>query len=113
MKGKLLRALCIKSKRYVRASDLCVGIFDQTIKYAAAVNVVDEINQRDTLSVVSEVFHDLNDFLSTSRGSTEGFRNYESRFEAQLAKFITNDENIKIQESITALLLLDNDEIYN
>ncbi len=41
------------------------------------------VHKRDPLAVVSEVYQDFVDLLKTKRGPTEGFKNFESRFEAQ------------------------------
>ena len=70
--------------------------------------IVSKIYQRDAISVVSEVYRDFNDLVQTRRGQTESYKNFESRFSAQLSKFDSNGSSIRFPEALTALMLLSN-----
>lgn len=63
---------------YGRARDLFVGISEDVMKSTKAIDAIfGAMHQRDALSVVSEVYPDLNDLLSTHCGNVESFQNYE------------------------------------
>lgn len=58
---KKLRGICLKSQLYGRALDLCKVISDDDIASEHGVQkIIDVINKRDALSVVSEVYRDFN-----------------------------------------------------
>lgn len=109
-----LRGMCHKSQLFGRARDVFLGIPLDTIKSSDGFSgIIDAIHKSEALSVVSEVRRDLNELRSTHRGQTESFRNYESRFVAQVAKFNANGGSIKFPESLTELMLLANFDAEN
>lgn len=65
--------------------------------------------QRDTLTVVSEVFRDFNFLLSTPISATESLKTFESRF----AKINSNGSSNQRSDSLIALMLLSNSVIEN
>ena len=70
--------------------------------------IVSTIYQRDPISVVSEVYKDFNDLVFTRRGQNEAFKNFESRYAAQLSKFNANGSSVTFSEALSALMLLSN-----
>lgn len=63
--------------------------------------------------MVSDVFRDFNDLLSTRRSNAESYRSFENRFAAQVAKFNSNGTCTQLPESLTALMLLANASVDN
>jgi len=61
--------------------------------------------------VVSDVYQDFNDLLATKRGQNESFKNFESRFEAQVSKFNSHADSSKLPDAITAFMLLANSSV--
>ena len=70
--------------------------------------IVNTIYQRDPISVVSEVFKDFTELVITRRGQNEAFKNFESRYAAQLSKFNANGSSVCFPEALAALMLLSN-----
>lgn len=104
-----LQGLVLKSQLFGRAKDLCAGITAEQLQSENGVDlIVQKVFKRDALSVVSETFKDFNCLLDSKRDEKEGFRNFEQRFAANMAKFNSISETTKLPECITALMLLAN-----
>lgn len=85
---KNLQVITLKAQLYGRAKDLCRAIeSDVLISEHGAQAIVDSVYKRDTLAVVNDVYIDYMKLQSLRRGENESFVNYESRFQAQLAKY--------------------------
>lgn len=99
----------LHSQLYGRARDSCVGISQDVVESEEGSQaIVDDLFQRDPLSVVKDVHKDVNDLLSTRRNTNESFRNFESRFTAQLAKFNSYGSSTKLPKSQSPLMLSSN-----
>ena len=70
--------------------------------------IINAVYKVDALSTVSLVFHELQTLLSTKRGATESFRNFESRFNANLCRYNSLGSSISMSEPMAALYLLAN-----
>lgn len=104
-----LPGIFLEAQLYGRAMDLCKCITDEQLASDKGASlIVKAIYQRNAISVVSEVYRDFTDILSTKRGCTESFKNYESRFMAQVSKFNENGDSIKFHDSIISFMLLSN-----
>ena len=81
----LLSQICGRDK------DLCKGISDTAIKSATGTDsVIKAVYKRDDLSIMNGVYQNFINLLNTKRGSSESFKNSESRFDAQVSKFNAN-----------------------
>ena len=107
-----LRGIMLQSQLYGRAKDLCKKLSDVTIQSKGGSDaIVNAVCKRDALSAVSDVYRDYMALLNLKRGSNEMFKNFESRFEAQVSKFNAHSTVTKIPEALTALLLLANSNV--
>lgn len=89
MVGKRLRANVCKSHCYDRANDLPQSIImDNKNPDEGSQYVVEAIHKRDPLSVLSEVFIDLNCIICHHHHNSENIKNYGSRLTAQLSPVI-------------------------
>ena len=83
----VLRGICLSSQLYGRAKDLCIGLSSDQLSADNGVDMIlAKIHQRDPITVVSEVYRDFTDLIATRRGANESFRNFESRYTAQVSK---------------------------
>ena len=57
---------------------------------------------------MSEVFKDFTELVITRRGQNEAFKNFESRYAAQLSNFNANGSSVCFPEALAALMLLSN-----
>eukprot|EP00171_Calliarthron_tuberculosum_P006240 IDg6240t1 len=102
----------LKSQLYGQAKDLCKSIPDATIQSKDGMTAIAQsIYKHNPLSTVSEVYNDFNLLLCTRQGSNESFRNFELRYQAQLARFNSHSESCKLPDSLTAFMLLANSAI--
>lgn len=109
-----LQGIMLQSQLFGRARDLVKKIPDDVIQSDEGVAaIVGAIYKRDALAVLSEVYHDFNGLLSTKRGATETFKNFELRFEAEASKFNAHSEVTKLPESLLAFILLANSNVDN
>ena len=109
-----LRGIMLQSQLYGRAKDLCKKLSDVKIQSKGGSDaIVNAVCKRDALSAVSDVYRDYMALLNLKRGSNEMFKNFESRFEAQVSKFNAHSTVTKIPEALTALLLLANSNVYD
>lgn len=107
-----LRGIMLQSQLFGRARDLCKKIPDDTIQSSSGAEaIVKAVHKRDPLSAVSDVFQDFITLLSTKRGQNESFKNFESRFEAQVSKFNSHSHASKLPEALTAFMLLGNSAV--
>ena len=106
---KELRGIILMSNLFGRAKDLCKKIPDQEIQSDTGVDaIVKAIYKRDPLSAVSTVYQDFLTVLGTKRGASESFRNFESRFTANVSKFNSHSTSFVLIEAIAAFMLLAN-----
>jgi len=106
---KDLQGIMLQSQLYGRARDLCKSIPDETIQSEdGSEAIVNKIHQRDPLAVVSDVYQDFITLLNTKRGNNESFQNFGTRFEAQVSKFSSHCDAVKLPEALTAFMLLAN-----
>ena len=109
-----LRGIMLQSQLFGRAKDLCNGLDDMIIQSQDGPSaIVNAVYKRDTLSVVSNLYQNFMTLLTTRRGDAESFRNFESRFNANVTKFNAASEATKLPEAITAFMLLSNSNIDN
>lgn len=108
-----LRGIRLLSQLYGRAKSLCQNITNNVLKSDAGVKaIVDATYKRDAFAVVSEVYADFLDLLSTKRNSNESFRYFEQRFEAQVAKFnCHSSKEPMLPDSLIAFVLMANANI--
>ena len=105
----VLRGIMLQSKLFGRARHLCKSISAETIQSVnGSKAIVDAIHKRDALSVVSVIYENLIDLLSKKRGANESFRNFESRFNAQVSKMNAASSSARLPQALTALKLLEN-----
>lgn len=82
-----LREVVVQSLLLNGAHSFCMTITDSDIQSIDGSKVVvDAIQKREALSVVSDVYQNFMSLLSTRRGSTKTFRSSESRFDTQISK---------------------------
>lgn len=99
----------LQSNLYGRAKEICCKIPDGTIRSAdGKAAIVNALYKRDALSTVSNVYQDFNAVLTTRRGERETFKNFESRFEAKVAKFKSHGSSCNLPEALLAFMLLGN-----
>ena len=109
-----LRGIMLQSQLYGRARDICRSITDTDIQSNTGwKSVVDAIYRREALSVVSDVYLNFTSLLSMKRGSTETFRNFESRFLAQVSRLNSTSTSSKLPEALRAFMLLANSSVDN
>lgn len=73
--------------------------------------IVDLINKQDALMVVSDMYGDLNELLTTSSGPSESFKYFELRLSASVAKSNGKGESVRDTQSFTTLNLLSNENV--
>lgn len=61
----------------------------------------------------SEVYQNFTSFLSMKRASNETFKNFESRFVAQVSKFNMNSSSSEVPEALTAFILFATSAVEN
>jgi len=92
-----LPAICPKSQMYFCSKELCSGISDADLLSPEGVSlIINYIYQRDSLSVVSEIYSSFNQLWNTHRGNTESMKNFESRFPAQVSTFNSISRTTKL-----------------
>ena len=102
----------LHSQCYGRAKDLCRTIADDDLITENGVKlIINAVYRKDPLAIVREVYHDFMELLSTKRGDKEGYPNFESRFQAQLAKFNSHFDDLVLSDALMAFLLLGNANI--
>ena len=107
-----LRGIMLQSQLYGRAKEICKKVSDSEIQSAGGARaILNAVYKRDALSTVSDVYQDFMNLLNLKRGTTESFRNFESRFEAQISKFNAHSDSSKLPASLTAFMLLANSNV--
>ncbi len=74
-------------------------------------SIVQAVYKPDPPAAVSDVYQDFLEVINAKRGSNESFKNFESRFEAQVAKFNSHSESSKLPEALVAFMLLANSNV--
>ena len=81
----------LHSHLHGRAKDLCKNILFVVIESEKGVErICKAVRKPDAISIASNTYQDFLYFLSTKRGQTENYRNYEVQFAAAIAKFNSN-----------------------
>ncbi len=108
---KKLRGNMLHSHLYGRAKYLRQELpFEQISSEDGCDKICKALHKRDALSVVSTVYGDFLNLLSTKRGPNEAFRNFESRFAAAISKFKSHSASA-LPKSLTAFMPLVNSAI--
>ena len=107
--GVPLRGICLAAQLFGRAKDLCIGLTSDELSSPNGTKlIVSKIYQRDAISVIAEVYKDFTDLIRIVRGQSESYKNFESRYAAQMSKFNANGNSIQFPEALSALMLLSN-----
>lgn len=110
--SKELRGICLKSQLFGCAYDLCSSISDDDIASDfCAQKIIPAIYIRDSLSVTSQVYNDLNQLRSVKRNATDSYKSYEDTFASQVAKFSAHVNELMIHESLLAMMLMSGSNI--
>ena len=92
-----LHSIMLKSQLFSGAADLCKGLLNAEIISAnGGQKIVDCVYQRHALAVVSDVYQEFMNLLGTKRGNSASFKNFESRFSAQIAKYHAHFTEVQI-----------------
>ncbi len=103
------RGLVLHTQLYGRAEDRTRHMTIEDLQKESAVSdIIKCVYQRDPLTVVSDVYKDLETLLNTKRAANESFKNFESRFSAQLSKFNSHGDTARISESMAAMIFMNN-----
>lgn len=77
----------LTSELFAHIKDLSIGVTDNGSTSAAGLKeVVQGVQNRDALSVVADVYKDLNELLQLPRIPTESFRSFQLRYTAQVSE---------------------------
>ena len=76
-----------------------------------ALKVALAIHKQDVLSVVTDTFHHFLDLLRTKQSDTESFKNFETRFDAQVWKRNATCKGAELPLALFSFLLLANSRI--
>lgn len=107
-----LRGIVLKPQLYGHGKDLCVGISEKIISSSDDLTaIINAVHKRDSLSVVMDVYKDLQDLLQLSSGGNENFHGFELRFAAQSGKLNAYGVSVSIPESLTALMFVANGSV--
>ena len=109
-----LQGIMLPAQLYGRAKNLCRTIDKSIIQSSSGVDeILKIIYKRDALAVVSDVYTDFMQLIMIKLGTNESFKNYESRFASQLAKFHSNSDTVALSDALSAFILLANANIEN
>jgi len=109
-----LQGIMLQSQLFDRAQDLVKAVPEEDIESEDGADaIVKAVYKRDPLAVVKEVYGEFMGLVNTRRGEKEGFSNFESRFQAQVAKLNSHFVDTEFPEALTAFLLLGNANIDN
>lgn len=108
-----MTGIILKSNPDGRHVVICIGLPEKVIMSANGEAEIDEvIYKRYPLSIVSDVYTDLNYLLQLRCSGHEGFKNFQQRFRVFVAKFNTNGASNALLETIAAIMLLSNYEVH-
>lgn len=97
------------SQLYGRAKNHCKKLSASEVQSTAGLHaIVDSAYKRDTLSAVSDVYQYYIAVMHLKRGQNKAFRNFDSRFEAQVAKLNTYSSSFQIPGASSTLMLFAN-----
>lgn len=109
-----LEGIMLQSQLYGRAQDLVKAVTEEDIESEDGTDaIVKALNKRDLLAVSKEVYGGFLGLVNTRRGEKEGFANFESRFQAQVAKLNSHFEDTGFLKALTVFLLLGKANIDN
>lgn len=104
-----LRGIILRSQIFARPPDLCKNISDSTIQSVDGFQaIMEKTHKGDPSFVVSDVYQDLKSLLANRRGHSELFKNFKSRFEAQVSNSNSTSPYFKLPDAITAFISLSN-----
>ena len=108
------RGIMLQSQLYGRARDLCKAIPDEMIRSDDGADaIVEALYRRDPLAVVSDVFQDFLSLINTKRHPNESFKNFESRFQAQVSRLNAHGSEARLSDALVAFALLANADVDN
>ena len=95
-----------------RARDLCNAIPEEVIRSKEGADaIVTALYKRDPLAVESDVFQDFLTLMNTKRNHSGSFKNFESRFQAQVSRLNAHGSEAKLSDSLISFALLANAEV--
>ena len=104
-----LQGIALQSQLYGRALDLSKKIPSTTIQsIEGASQIVKAVYKRDPLAVIRDVDQTFQQVMSTKRGLNESFKNFESRFEAQVSKYNSLSTESQLPNALVTFMLLSN-----
>lgn len=102
----------LQSNLFDRAQDLVKKVTEEEpMSEDGALKVASAIFKRDVLSIVTDTFQRFLDVLKTKQGETETFRNFETRFEAQVCRLNASCSGSTLPSALLSFLLLANSRI--
>ena len=109
---KSLQGIILQSQLYDRAVDLVKKLTPDEIESEdGALKVALAIHKQDVLSIVTETFHNFLDLLKTKQAESDSFKNFETRFDAQICKLNASCEGAELPSALVSFLLLANSRI--
>jgi len=103
---KELQGIMLQSQLYGRAKDLVKIAEAEKIQSAEGVNaILKAMYKRDALAVVSDLYQDFINVLKNTRGQSESFKNFESRFEVTVSKFNSLSTVSKLLDARVSFIL--------
>lgn len=102
-----IRGIMLHSHLYVQAKDICKDIPFSQIESSDGLELICKaLHKRDPLSLISTVYTDFKQLLSTKRGAAETCRNFVSRFAAAAAKLKSHGMNALPEYFMSSMLLV-------
>ena len=107
-----LQGLILQSQLYERALDLVKKIPNAKIESdTGALEVASCIHKKDVLSIVTDTFHRFLELLRTKQGDSESYKNFETRFDAQVCRLNATCSGSELPSALVSFLLLANSKI--
>lgn len=95
------------SQLYGRAIDLAKRLSSEEIESEeGARNVANAVHKKDVLSVETDNFHRFLDVLRTKLGENESYKNFETRFDAQVYRLNATCSGAELSPALASFLLL-------
>ena len=104
-----LQGVILQSQLYDRAQDTAQKlVLDQIEKDYDALRVASVIYKADVLSVVTDTFRQFISLLQTKLDDNESFKNFETRFDAQVCKLNATLCGAKYPSALLSFMMLAN-----
>ena len=109
-----LQGIMLQSQLFGRALELVKQVDGELIRSdEGAMAIARAMHKQDPLSVISDTYQKSSQLLQTTRGDQESFKNFESRFQAQVCRCNATSSSVKLPESLVAFVLLNNSRAEN